>query len=115
MFHRLLLGSVVEALLANEVDLDLRTLALVFAEGSEFRVPRLDNYMRFKGSVEGTLRTPLSPEARTRLLNSLRAVWPDIVAVMDIPVGDKLTMDRHDIRLDVVGDRLVIRFDLSAD
>lgn len=114
-FRRLLLGAVVEAMLPIGVDLDLRTLAIVFEDDSVFKVPRLDNYMRFVGTVRGRLRAPLDTATRARLLTALRAVWPEIVEVMDIPVGDSLSIDKHHVTVDVVGEDLVIRFDLSAD
>ncbi|MDP2308559.1 MAG: hypothetical protein Q8P18_21240 [Pseudomonadota bacterium] len=114
-FHRLLLGAVVESLLPHAIDIDLRTLDLRFEDDSVFKVPRLDNYMRFVGVARGQLRVPLAEEVRVRLLADLLRVWPEIVSVLDIPIGDSLTVDRHHVSVTTTGDWLEIRFDLSAD
>lgn len=114
-FRRLLLGAVVESLLPHGVDIDLRTLDLRFEDDSVFKVPRLDNYMRFVGAARGQLRAPVAEDVRLRLLADLRRVWPEIVSVLDIPIGDGLTVDRHHVTVTTAGDWLEIRFDLSAD
>jgi hypothetical protein len=71
--------------------------------------------MRFRGTVRGVLRAPVDPATRARLLAGLRAVWPEIVSVVDLPIGDALTVEKSDVQVDIEGDTLVIRFDLSAD
>lgn len=114
-FRRLLLGAVVEALLPAGVDLDLRTIELDFHDASVFRVPRLDNYMRFVGTVRGRLRAPLDAATKADVLARLRRVWPELVSAVDLPVGDALSVDKHQVSVEVEGDQLVIRFDLSAD
>ena len=114
-FRRLLLGAVVEAILPTGIDLDVRTLVITFDDASAFRVPRLDNYMRFRGTVRGALRAPVDAATRARLLAGLRAVWPEIVSVVDLPIGDALTIEKSDVQGELEGDTPVNRFDLSAD
>jgi hypothetical protein len=112
-FRRLLLGTLIEVLQAANADVDLRSVAIEFDQGSEFRVPRLNNYMRFVGSVEARLDTPLADIAVLRA--QLDDVWPSILSVVVMPVGDKLTSTRNQTSADVAGDKLVIRFDMVAD
>lgn len=115
LFRRLLLGCVVEALLEAEVDVDIRSLELHFTPESVFHVPRLDNYMKFIGHVRGTLRGDLDDVRRERLMHALRAIWPEIVTALDIPVGDRLEVTRHEIEVVVREGQMTIRFDLGAD
>lgn len=115
-FRRLLVGAVVEAFVEAGVEADLPTLTVRFDDESAFRVPRLDNYMRFKGQVSVRLRAPISPVARTRVLGRLRQVWPELLSVLDLPIGDALTAERAEVQLVDGGDQeLTVRFDLSAD
>lgn len=114
-FRRLLLGTVVELLLEEGLPLDFRSIRIDFHRESEFRVPRLDNYMRFKGEVEGRLVEPLPSGQPARLLGRLRAVWPELLAVVDLPVGDRLTEEKNQVEVRVEGDRFTLRFDLVAD
>lgn len=115
-FRRLLVGAVVEAFVEAGVEADLPTLTVRFDDESAFRVPRLDNYMRFKGQVSVRLRAPISPVARTRVLGRLRQVWPELLSVLDLPIGDALTAERAEVLLVDGGDQeLTVRFDLSAD
>lgn len=115
-FRRLLVGAVVEAFVEAGVEADLPTLLVRFDDESAFRVPRLDNYMRFKGQVSVHLRAPIGPVARTRVLGRLRQVWPELLSVLDLPIGDTLTAERADVSLVDGGDQeLTVRFDLAAD
>ena len=59
-FRRLLLGTVAEAMLAESVPVDFRSIRIVFDDDSAFRVPRFDNYMRFKGHLEARLVAPFT-------------------------------------------------------
>ena len=115
LFRRLLLGTVIEALLEEQVQLDFRTLHIVFADTSIFNVPRLDNYMRFQGYLTATLPGPLETARIQRLEVRLRRAWPELVAALDLPIGDRLTNDRNDVRVRVEGEQLRVDFDLIAD
>jgi hypothetical protein len=114
-FRRLLLGTVVELL--TDVGLEVRTsgLKLVFDERSVFEVPRLDNHMRFAGQVDVPVEGEVGDQQLTRLRDRLERVWPELLAVVDLPVGDRLTATRNTIELERVQDVLRIRFDLEAD
>jgi hypothetical protein len=112
-FRRLLLGTVVEAMLAHRVPVDFATLAITFSDDSAFRVPRLDNYMRFRGTV--TARLTGAYGALDGLAATLREAWPDLLSVLDLPVGDRLTAERSHIAVRFDGDRLEVAFDLEAD
>lgn len=114
-FRRLLLGTVVEVLLQERVAIDFRSLAIDFHDDSEFRVPRLDNYMRFKGALHGTLLEPAPPGTDRRLRLAMETAWPQLLSVVDIPIGDRLTPDRNLVQVSVEKHRLVVRFDLVAD
>lgn len=114
-FRRLLLGSVVEGLLDAGVAVDFASIHIRFDDASVFRVPRLDNYMRFVGVLTATVREPPSPAALDRLRVSLRALWPELLSVLDLPIGDALTAERAQIDVALAGDALTVRFDLSAD
>lgn len=114
-FRRLLLGSVVEGMLEAGVAVDFASIRIRFDDDSVFRVPRLDNYMRFVGVLTATVREPPSPGALDRLRSALRGVWPELLSVLDLPIGDALTTERSHIDVALAGDALTIRFDLSAD
>ena len=119
LFRRLLLGTVTEALVAEEWPVELRGLELRFHEDSVFEVPRLDNNMRFKGEVSAHLTVTPSLQQVASLRARLERVWPEIVAVLDIPIGDRLTPDRNHVEVEVgpdeAGPTLRIGFDLEAD
>jgi len=117
-FRRLLLGTVVEGLLAEQVQIDFSSLRIDFDKDSDFRVPRLNNYMRFKGALKARLLSVPTPQAEAGLEARLLQAWPELLAVVDIPIGDRLTSDRNHI--DVVFERsdppgLRVDFDLVAD
>lgn len=114
-FRRLLLGSVIELLLEERVALDFQTVRIVFDEKSEFKVPRLDNYMRFSGSLTARLLSPLDETRRASIANRMRKAWPELLTVLDIPVGDRLAETRNDVRVEVRNEIMEIRFDLEAD
>lgn len=114
-FRRLFLGTVIEALLADEVAVEFPSLSIRFEDESRFQVPHLDNYMRFTGVVEATLCGDPPAGLADRLEAELRKAWPALVAVVDIPVGDRLTADRNDIDVRIEGGHLRVRFDLEAD
>jgi len=117
-FRRLLLGTVVEAMLAEDLQVAFASIQIEFDRNSAFHVPRLDNYMRFSGELRADLLAAPAPAVEARLETRLRAAWPELLAVIDIPIGDRLTADRNVI--DVVfergtPERLRVRFDLAAD
>lgn len=114
-FRRLLLGSVVEGLLDAGVAVDFASIRIRFDDASVFRVPRLDNYMRFVGVLSASVREPPAPAALDRLRAALRTLWPELLSVLDLPIGDALTAERTHIEVTLSGDALTIRFDLSAD
>ena len=119
-FRRLLLGTVVEILLEEGVQLEFPSLRIAFDGDSEFRVPRLDNYMRFTGSVKAVVLGGLDANSQARVDARLRAVWPEIVKLLEIPVGDRLTEERNQVKLTRTAGPdgkswLEIGFDLVAD
>lgn len=114
-FRRLFLGTVIEALLEDGVAVDFPSLSIRFEDESRFQVPHLDNYMRFTGVVEATFSGTPSPGTADRLKATLLEAWPALVAVVDIPVGDRLTADRNDVAVVIEGASLRVRFDLEAD
>lgn len=114
-FRRLLLGTVIELLRDADIDVDLRTLDLEFDRSSRFQVPRLNNYMRFVGRVEGVADAPLDDDAVQRLQDRLDRLWPDLCGVVVLPIGDNLTPTRNDIGLTVDGGFFALDFDLEAD
>lgn len=120
LFRRMFLGTVVEALVEEHISIDFPSLTIAFAEGSEFRVPRLDNYMRFTGSVKAVVLGGLDANSQARVDARLRAVWPEIVKLLEIPVGDRLTEERNQVKLTRTAGPdgkswLEIGFDLVAD
>lgn len=121
-FRRLLLGTVVEGLLAEGVAVSFGSIAVAFDEDSAFRVPRFDNsgqagtaHKRFRGRLTATLETPIDPVQLGALQARLRTIWPELLAVVDLPIGDKLTSSRHELLVDATAEQLVVRFDLEAD
>ena len=105
----------VELLGEAGIDADLRTLELEFDEASAFRVPRLNNYMRFVGRVEGRADTAMDPVAEAKLRAALTELWPQLCSVVVLPIGDNLTPTKNRLMLTVDGDRFELRFDLEAD
>ncbi len=114
-FRRLLLGTVVELLLEEGLPLDFRSIRIDFHRESDFRVPRLDNFMRFKGEVEAALTEAPPDGAEQRLSARLLKVWPELLAVVDLPVGDRLTQERNEVVVRIEANRVSVRFDLVAD
>jgi hypothetical protein len=115
-FRRLLLGTVIESLLASKVAVDFPTIRISFDSESDFRVPRLDNYMRFKGKLEARLTAPPAPGTEATLARSLQQAWLSLLGALDLPIGDKLTSDRDDVTVRFeAGDTMVLQFDLEAD
>jgi len=118
-FRRLFLGTVVEAMLAEEIEVEFRSIAIHFDRESDFRVPRLNNYMRFKGCIDAALPAGLAAHRPRALRRRLLGAWPEMLKVVDIPIGARLPSDRN--HGEVVhqvsdgGERLLIRFDLIAD
>lgn len=105
----------VEALVDAGLAVDLPTLRIAFDDRSEFRVPRLNNFMRFAGKVEMALLSAPDEAALAGLERALHATWPDLLAGVDIPVGDRLTSTRNQIGLRLHALRLEVSFDLEAD
>lgn len=114
-FRRLLLGTVVEVLLEHGVTVDFASIAIDFHDTSAFKVPRLDNYMRFHGHLTATVTGELPDASRRAVERSLRATWPELLKVVDIPIGDRLTEERNQVRVELIGRRLTVHFDLEAD
>ncbi len=112
-FRRLFTGTVVELL--QERGFETRKLRVDFSADSRFQVPRLDNYMRFVGVASSELeRVPTASEL-AQLRRDLETAWPGLVACLDIPLGDRLTVDRVRVEAVLEGQTLKIRFDLVAD
>ncbi len=118
-FRRLLLGTVVEALLEAGLAVEFSTLRISFGPDSAFRVPRLDNYMRFVGALEARLTGPAPAGAVEAARARLSQAWPALLSVLDIPVGDRLTSERNHLTVRVdsgpAGAVLRVDFDLEAD
>lgn len=115
-FRRLLLGSVVECLLDAGVAIDFASITIRFDDDSVFRVPRLDNYMRFSGVLTARLLGPPDPATLDRLRTGLRRLWPELLSVLELPIGDALTAERAHVDATCAdGTTLTVRFDLSAD
>ena len=105
----------VEVFQKHGIQTDVATLELAFHGDSEFKVPRLNNYMRFKGHVNAPLGAPVAPSAQDALRRELMRVWPDLLRVVKIPVGDRLESERNEVQVSVVGESLRVEFDLIAD
>lgn len=115
-FRRLLLGTVVESLLDAQIAVDFRSIQIAFDPESDFRVPRFDNYMRFKGMLEAKLTEAVSDSQHDRLQRGLQRVWPQLLEAVEVPVGDKLTSEKNEVRVALEGERrITVRFDLEAD
>lgn len=114
-FRRLLLGAVVELLLDAGIVVEFASLRIDFEDDSVFRVPRLDNYMRFVGTVTGRCPVPPDAAAQAQLRARMTALWHELLSVVELPIGDKLTNDRAHVDVRVDGDVLTVRFDLAAD
>lgn len=117
-FRRLLLGTVLEVLLDQGAALDATTLSIAFDPRSRFQVPRFDNYMRFSGSFQADVLAPLEPAAAGRVERGLVDAWMGILKSIELPVGDKLTNTKAEVRVSLggpEGTRLTVAFDLEAD
>lgn len=114
-FRRLLLGGVVEGLLACGVPVDFPTIRITFGEGSEFHVPRLDNHMRFVGSVTARTTGAVPASALRQLEQVLQAAWLDLLASIELPVGDMLANTAARVTVTAADGLLDVRFDLAAD
>lgn len=114
-FRRLLLGTVIEALVADAVAVRFPTLHIAFDDRSFFRVPRLNNTMRFSGALRAELEAPLDDQRRRSVEAALHTAWRELLAAIDLPIGDRLTATRSELRVLVEGDRLTVAFDLEAD
>ena len=115
-FRRLLLGTVVENLIHLHIDVDIPSTRIDFDPESVFKVPRLDNYMRFKGRFLAPLATPPDEGALCELRTALSRSWEELLAAMSvIPLGDRLTSTNNEISIDLRPDRLELAFDLEAD
>jgi hypothetical protein len=114
-FRRLLLGTVVEALVAEGVTVVMPSVLMAFADGSVFHVPRLDNHMRFVGSFVAELVDVPDAAHVAAVHGHLVRAWPELLATIDLPIGDRLTSTRNDVSVRVDGGRVVVTFDLAAD
>ena len=114
-FRRLLLGTVVEIFREHGVSTDVAGLELEFHEDSEFKVPRLDNSMRFRGHVRAPVTAPPSAETVRALERQLRGVWPELLQVVKIPIGDRLDQERNEVTVHATATEIRVVFDLIAD
>lgn len=114
-FRRLLLGTVVEVFIELDLDVHVNRLRLEFHDESAFRVPRLNNYMRFKGVVDAPVEGPVDEATLQRLRDRLDDIWPELLGVVQIPIGDALTDERNHVTVARTDDGLRIAFDLEAD
>ena len=114
-FRRLILGTVVDCLREANIDVDVPSIKVSFDDASKFQVPRLDNYMRFKGVFEANVSTAVAPASLDVFRRGVSGAWAALVKTIDIPIGDKLTPDRSDLSISTEGQSLRIQFDLEAD
>lgn len=114
-FRRIFFGAVIEGLLEEGVVVDFASLSLKFDDRSHFQVPHIDNYMRFAGEMTAKVASPPSADVRARLQANLLEAWPSLVGVVDIPVGDRLTVEKNEVTITVDGTTLRVAFDLEAD
>ena len=114
-FRRLLLGTVVEALRDVGIRGDLADIELTFDDRSRFDFPRLDNHMRFSGHAGVRVLEVPGDDTLASLERRLEQVWPGIVAATRIPVGDRLDVERNEVKVELSGDLLRVSFDLVAD
>lgn len=120
VFRRVVLGTVVEALVREGVAVDLPTVEIAFDDDSAFRVPRLDNYMRFKGTFQAAVPAALDAATLERVAEHLRRTWPELLGAIELPVGDKLTAEHGRVHVETEARPdgragLRVRFDLAAD
>jgi hypothetical protein len=71
--------------------------------------------MRFVGDFSVTLLAEAPQGLAPRIEDKIRTAWKDLLAVLDIPVGDRLTLDKAEVRARIEGRSLRVAFDLSAD
>lgn len=114
-FRRLLIGTIVEILRDHHVQADVAALESSFDRESAFQVPRLDNYMRFKGYVRARLLAPLRAGARDAVQADLNRVWPELLAAIKFPLGDRLDLEKNHVEVREEAGALYIGFDLTAD
>lgn len=114
-FRRVILGTVIDCLREAKIDVDVPTIQLSLDESSKFQVPRLDNYMHFKGTFVARSSAPIAPPALDVFRRGISGAWAALVGIVDIPIGDRLTPDRSDVQIKLDGDTLRIDFDLEAD
>ena len=116
-FRRLLLGTVIEALLAEGAALEFASIAIAFdPKRSRFDVPRFNNYMRFAGQLTADLVQPLEAAASARVERGLLRAWDELLRSIELPVGDKLTNEKSEVRVTcAAGTALTVAFDLEAD
>jgi hypothetical protein len=113
-FRRLLLGTVIEALSSEGIQVDLPTLKLAFDDDlSAFRFPAMNNYMRFAGFARVGILAPI--DRLDRLQTLLRGVWPDIIASVHFPLLGRLEVTQNQVTARVQDNVLHIAFDLIAD
>jgi len=113
-FRRLLLGTLIELVQEAEVPIAISSIQIAFHPDSAFRVPRFNNYMRFRGEAQATVSSPVSSESMTALQGGLRRVWPGVLSTVVVP-GDQLTSTKNETSAEVAGDLITIAFDLIAD
>lgn len=114
-FRRLLLGAVVEALLDAGIAVSFPTLRIAFEDDSVFHVPRLDNYMRFVGSVTAVVSGPVSAADLAGLRARLGTLWLELLGAIELPVGDALTNEHARVEASIEASTLRLRFDFAAD
>lgn len=115
-FHRVLLGTLLEAFRERAVSVDTATLDLRFDEDSVFQYPSFNNRLRFIGSATATLVQPLDEAGRDALQTHLQGAWPDLVQqIKRFPVPDRLAVTKNEVSVAVEGRQLRIVFDLDAD
>lgn len=114
-FRRLLLGTVVEIFRNHGISTDVAGLVLEFHDDSEFKVPRLDNSMRFRGHVHAPVTVSPSADKVRALERELRGVWPELLQVVKIPIGDRLDQERNEVRVHATATEIRVVFDLIAD
>jgi hypothetical protein len=114
-FRRLFLGTVIEGLLAESIGVDFGSIDLQFDDDSHFQVPHINNYMRFKGKMTAVVTTQPDAASIARIRALLLEAWPSLVSVVDIPVGDRLTVEKNEMSVRVDGSSLSVSFDLEAD
>lgn len=112
--RRLLLGTVVEALLAEGVAVVFGSILVQVDPEGGHRGPRLDSYLRFRGRLVADLDHALDQVQIAAIQARLRTIWPELLSVVRLPIGDKLTSSRHELLVDATAEHLEVRFDLEA-